>query len=214
LAWPFPPPGSAARCTTRDCLKELALTVGATDVLAVAGSRNEVQGFALALELWNASSDESAKSQGWCNFCTGPQMVTAAQDLGRPLLAQLAGREGGVSGPGVMPGANLAPGTDVSSTRSSARTVLSWIGIGVGAAAVAAGVFLIAKGGEGTCHATGTAQCPNTYPSKGVGFAIAGAGLVAAGAGVWGLLSTPSEPPVSHARLDLGPGWFNLRGTF
>jgi hypothetical protein len=82
------------------------------------------------------------------------------------------------------------------------------------AAAVAAGVFLIAKGGEGTCDAKGTAQCPNTYPSKGVGFAIAGAGLVAAGAGLWGLLSTPSEPPVSHARLDLGPGWLNLRGTF
>ncbi|HZL19757.1 MAG TPA: hypothetical protein VFG23_18630, partial [Polyangia bacterium] len=94
LGLAVPPPGSAARCTTRDCLKELALSVGATDVMAISGSRNDVQGFALALELWNASNDESAKSQGWCNFCTGPQMVTAAQDLGRPLLAQLATRSG------------------------------------------------------------------------------------------------------------------------
>lgn len=93
--------------------------------------------------------------------------------------------------------------------------MLSWIGIGVGAAAVAAGVFLIAKGGEGTCGAMAGAECPNNYPGTGVGFAVGAAGLVAAGAGVWGLLAPPSEPAAtSHARLDLGPGWLNLRGTF
>jgi hypothetical protein len=214
LGLAVPPPGSAARCTTRDCLKELALTVGATDVLAVSGSRNDVQGFALALELWNAARDEGAKSQGWCNFCTGPQMVTAAQDLGRPLLAQLAARAGATP-PVVVAGTNLAPADGASSGRSSTRTVISWIGIGVGAAAVAAGVFLIAKGGDGTCtKVPGQTTCPNNYPSEGVGFAVAGVGLVAAGAGVWGLLATPSEPPASHARLDIGPGWLNLRGTF
>jgi hypothetical protein len=214
LGLAVPPPGSAARCTTRDCLKELALTVGATDVLAVSGSRNDVQGFALALELWNAARDEGAKSQGWCNFCTGPQMVTAAQDLGRPLLAQLAARAGATP-PAVVAGTNLAPTSDAASSgRSSTRTVLSWVGIGVGAAAVAAGVFLIAKGGDGTCSAAAGVECPNNYPSTGVGFAVVGAGLVAAGAGVWGLLATPSEPPALHARLDIGPGWLNLRGTF
>lgn len=107
LGLAVPPPGSAARCTTRDCMKELALTVGATDVLAVSGSRNDVQGFALALELWNASSDENAKSQGWCNFCTGPQMVTAAQDSGWPLLAQLATRSGAT--PVVAAGGSRGP---------------------------------------------------------------------------------------------------------
>lgn len=215
LGLAVPPPGSAARCTTRDCLKELALTVGATDVLAVSGSRNDVQGFALALELWNAARDEGAKSQGWCNFCTGPQMVTAAQDLGRPLLAQLAARAGATP-PAVVAGTNLSPTSDAASSgRSSTRTALSWVGIGVGAAAVATGVFLIAKGGDGTCtKAPGQTTCPNNYPSEGVGFAVAGVGLVAAGAGVWGLLATPSEPPASHARLDIGPGWLNLRGTF
>jgi len=214
LTLALPPPGSAARCTTRDCLKELALTVGATDVLAISGSRNDVQGFALALELWNASSDESAKSQGWCNFCTGPQMVTAAQDLGRPLLTQLATKAGATPAV-VAPGTNLAPGADASSGRSSTRTALSWVGIGVGAAAVAIGVFLIAKGGEGTCDkAPGQTTCQNNYPATGVGFAVAGVGLLSAAAGVWGLLATSSEPPVSRARLDLGPGWLNLKGTF
>lgn len=214
LGLAVPPPGSAARCTTRDCLKELALTVGATDVLAVSGSRNDVQGFALGLELWNAARDEGAKSQGWCNFCTGPQMVTAAQDLGRPLLAQLAARAGATP-PVAVAGTNLSPTEGASSGRSSARTALSWVGIGVGAAAVATGVFLIAKGGDGTCtKAPGQTTCPNNYPSEGVGFAVAGVGLVAAGAGLWGLLATPSEPPPSHARLDIGPGWLNLRGTF
>jgi hypothetical protein len=214
LGLAVPPPGSAARCTTRDCMKELALTVGATDVLAVSGSRNDVQGFALALELWNASSDENAKSQGWCNFCTGPQMVTAAQDLGRPLLAQLATRSGAT--PVVAAGANLTPTSEVPATRSTARTALSWIGLGVGAAAVATGVFLLAKHGEGTCDASGSAQCPNSYPGVGVGIAVVGAGVVAAAAGIWDLLSMPAEPPApaSHARLDLGPGWLDVRGTF
>jgi hypothetical protein len=214
LGLAVPPPGSAARCTTRDCMKELALTVGATDVMAVSGSRNDVQGFALALELWNASSDENAKSQGWCNFCTGPQMVTAAQDLGRPLLAQLATRSGAT--PVVAAGANLAPTAEVPAPRSTARTALSWIGIGVGAAAVATGVFLLAKHGQGTCNASGPAECPNSYPGVGVGIAVVGVGAAAAAAGIWGLLSTQAESPApaSHARLDLGPGWLDVRGTF
>lgn len=214
LGLAVPPPGSAARCTTRDCMKELALTVGATDVLAVSGSRNDVQGFALALELWNASSDENAKSQGWCNFCTGPQMVAASQDLGRPLLAQLASRSGAT--PVVAAGANLAPTSEVPAIRSGARTALSWIGIGVGAAAVAGGVFLLAKHGKGTCDAAASQQCPNSYPGAGVGIAVTGVGVAAAGAGIWGLISAPAEAaaPAAHARLDLGPGWLDVRGTF
>jgi hypothetical protein len=192
-----PPPGSAGRCTTRDCLEELALSVGATDVLAVAGSRNEAQGFALALELWNAARDEGSKSQGWCNFCTGPQMVSAAQDLARPLLAHLASQV--AVAPSVpaagAPGADLVAPASVA-RHSASRTVLSWIGIGVGAVAVAGGGFLIAEGGDGTCNkAVGQRECPDNYPGRGVGFAIAGAGLLAGAAGLWGLLG-PDDAPV------------------
>jgi hypothetical protein len=219
LGLAVPPSGSPARCTTRDCLKELALSVGATDVLAISGSRNDVQGFALALELWNAARDESAKSQGWCNFCTGPQMVSAAQDLGWPLLAQLASRTGAAPAATVATpsGVDLAPEPGLPPRRSTARTALSWVGIGAGAAAVAAGGFLIAVGGDGTCDkAPGQAECRNNYPSKALGFVVAGAGLVAAGAGLWGLLAAPppTPPPPPRARLDFGPGWLNLRGTF
>lgn len=188
LGLAVPPPGSAARCTTRDCLKELALTVGATDVLAVAGSRNEVQGFALALELWNASSDESAKSQGWCNFCTGPQMVTAAQDLGRPLLAQLAGREGGVAGAGVMPGATVPEATnDRGGGISTGRFLLGTGLFAAGAAAAIVGGITWHRAGELTdCMVVGGKQvCTGEYGGKAAGISLTVGGAVAAVVGGW-----------------------------
>jgi hypothetical protein len=212
LALAMPAPGTAAaRCTTRDCLTELALSVGATDVLAVGGTRNQTQGFALALELWNAASDAGAKTQGWCNACTGPQMMKAAQDLARPLLAHLAA-ETAASSPGTLAGADLTKAAPTELRPSTARTAWSWVGIGVGALGIAAGSFFIAEDGAGTC---GKSQCPYDYPSRGIGFAIAGAGLVAAGAGLWGLLAPPADTSgATRARLDIGAGSLNLNGVF
>jgi TolB-like protein len=185
LGLAVPPPGSAARCTTRDCLKELALTVGATDVLAVSGSRNDVQGFALGLELWNAARDEGAKSQGWCNFCTGPQMVTAAEDLGRPLLAQLAAREG------TTPGVAVAPppaATDEGGGGVSKGRVLLGAGLfAAGAAAVTIGGITWHRAGTPTdCLPGGpTTSCRSTYGDKNLGISLVVGGAVAAVVGGW-----------------------------
>jgi hypothetical protein len=212
LGLAVPPPGSAARCTTRDCLKELALTVGATDVLAVAGSRNEVQGFALALELWNASSDESAKSQGWCNFCTGPQMVTAAQDLGRPLLAQLAGREGGVS-VGVAPGATAPGATNDAGGISTGRVLLGTGLFAAGAAAAIVGGITWHRAGELTdCMVVGGKQvCTGQYGGKAAGISLTIGGAVAAVVGGWLFVEgiTYHGPQVA-----IGPNSVALVGSF
>ena len=55
------------------------------------------------------AGDDSEKAQGWCNFCTGPQMVTAAENVARPLVVHLAAR------PDRAPGAAAgAPGTNLN----------------------------------------------------------------------------------------------------
>ncbi len=212
LGLAVPPPGSAARCTTRDCLKELALTVGATDVLAVSGSRNDVQGFALALELWNAARDEGAKSQGWCNFCTGPQMVTAAEDLGRPLLTQLAARAGATSGAGVASGAPVA--TNDSSGGTSRGRVFLGVGLfAAGAAAIVVGAVTWHRaGGVTDCMVSGGKQvCTGEYGGRTVGISTAVAGALAAVAGGWLFASGLA----SHgAEVAVGPNSVTILGRF
>ena len=55
------------------------------------GTRNDY-GFSLDITLRGVTGDDNEKAQGWCNFCTGPQMVTAAENVARPLVAHLAAR--------------------------------------------------------------------------------------------------------------------------
>jgi hypothetical protein len=210
LGLAVPPPGSAARCTTRDCLKELALTVGATDVLAVSGSRNDVQGFALGLELWNAARDEGAKSQGWCNFCTGPQMVTAAQDLGRPLLAQLAAKAGAtpVAGVAAVPAAN-----DEGAGGSKGRVLLGTGLFAVGAAAIVVGGLTWHRAGGVTDCMTisGKPVCTGEYGGKTEGISLVVGGAIAAVAGGWLFASGLS----SHgAQVAVGPNSVAIMGSF
>lgn len=210
LGLAVPPPGSAARCTTRDCLKELALTVGATDVLAVSGSRNDVQGFALALELWNAARDEGAKSQGWCNFCTGPQMVTAAQDLGRPLLAQLAARAGATP---VAVAAGGATATDEGAAGSKGRVLLGTGLFAAGAAAiVVGGITWHRAGGVTDCMMVGAEPvCTGEYGGKTEGISLVVGGAVAAVVGGWLFASGLS----SHgAQVAVGPNSVAITGSF
>ena len=214
LGLAVPPPGSAARCTTRDCLKELALSVGATDVMAISGSRNDVQGFALALELWNASNDESAKSQGWCNFCTGPQMVTAAQDLGRPLLAQLATRSGatpvvpaGVTGTAAPTGEGGGGGISKGRVGSGAGL------FAVGAAAVVVGAITWHRAGEASdCHGSGAAQtCTSTYGDRNLGIGLTAGGVVAAAVGGWLFASGLTY---HGTQVAIGPNSVAIAGSF
>jgi len=199
-------------CSEAEAL-ETANTAASTDVLAISGSRNDVQGFALALELWNASSDESAKSQGWCNFCTGPQMVTAAQDLGRPLLTQLATKAGATPAV-VAPGASVPSAPNGSDEGISKGRVLLGTGVfAVGAAAIVVGVITWHRDGEITdCMVNGGNQvCTGQYGGKGAGISLVVGGALAAVAGGWLFASGLT----SHgAQVAIGPHSVAIAGSF
>jgi hypothetical protein len=153
--------------------------------LFVEGNHND-NGFSLDITLRSVAGEESEKAQGWCNFCTGPQMVTAAENVARPLVVHLAARPERTSG-----NASAAQGaalTHEEGGRSAARGPLSWAAIGVAAAAIIAGSVLIYMNDRGTCTMSGGAkQCPDLYDTKNAGFAFAGGGIVLGLAGVWGL---------------------------
>ena len=84
--------------------------------------------------------EDSEKAQGWCNFCTGPQMVTAAENVARPLLVHLAARPDPRRGRGRRPRHHLirADG-EGKSGRRSARVLLGAGVAAIGAAAIVDG---------------------------------------------------------------------------
>ena len=98
-------PAVSANCRSSSCEEDALRSSGASHVLFVEGSRNEY-GFSLDLTLRGVTGEDSEKAQGWCNFCTGPQMVTAAENVARPLVVHLAARPERVQGAG---GAATAP---------------------------------------------------------------------------------------------------------
>ena len=80
-----------ANCRSTSCAEDRLRASGASHVLFVEGSRNDY-GFSLDITLRGVAGEDSEKAQGWCNFCTGPQMVTAAENVARPLVVHLAAR--------------------------------------------------------------------------------------------------------------------------
>ena len=123
-------PTPAGGCTTPDCQKDQMRDAGASHVLFVEGSRNDY-GFSLDITMRGVGGEDSEKAQGWCNFCTGPQMVTAAENVARPLVVHLAAR------PDRAPGAaSGAPGTNLNAQagegKSGSRVARVLLGAGTG----------------------------------------------------------------------------------
>jgi hypothetical protein len=182
-------PPVPANCGSTNCGEDLLRASGASHVLFVEGSRNDY-GFSLDITLRSVSGDDSEKAQGWCNFCTGPQMVTAAENVARPLVVHLAARPERV--PGIATGAAGTPGADLGSGagggKSTTRLALSWVAVGVGVAAIVAGSVLMHINDHGTCTlAPGVKECPELHDTMSTGVGFAGAGLVIGVTGVWGL---------------------------
>jgi len=181
-----PAPEVSSSCRSASCGEESLRSSGASHVLFVEGNRNDY-GFSLDITLRSVGGEDNEKAQGWCNFCTGPQMVTAAENVARPLVVHLAARPERAGG--TAPAASGAVLTrEEGTSRSAARGPLSWAAIGVGAAAIIAGTVLIYLNDRGTCTLSdGAKQCQDLYDTKNAGFAFAGGGLVLGLAGVWGL---------------------------
>jgi len=183
-------PAVPANCGSTNCAEDLLRASGASHVLFVEGSRNDY-GFSLDITLRGVSGDDSEKAQGWCNFCTGPQMVTAAENVARPLVVHLAARPERV--PGIATGTTGASGAELAAGnggggKSSTRVALSWVGIGVGVAAIVAGSVLMHLNDHPTCTTSQPGeQCPNLYATMSGGIGLLGAGLVVGLTGVWSL---------------------------
>src|SRR4029079_12903222 len=96
-------------CGSTSCEEDRLTASGASHVLFIEGSRNDY-GFSLDITLRGISGDDSEKAQGWCNFCTGPQMVTAAENVARPLVLHLAARPDRVPGGACGPPGSTPPG--------------------------------------------------------------------------------------------------------
>jgi TolB-like protein len=211
------PAAPTPACTGPDCQKDQLRDAGASHVLYVEGSRNDY-GFSLDITLRGVSGDDSEKAQGWCNFCTGPQMVTAAENVARPLVVHLAARP--ERAPGLATGAR---GTDVTARtgegKGGSSTARLLVGIGLaaaGAATVAVGAVTWSRAGDDTdCAAPmgGTSMtpvCRGTYGGKPLGIAMTVGGGVLVGVGAWLILFRDTK----DTHVAVGPNSVAVTGRF
>ncbi|HXU01348.1 MAG TPA: hypothetical protein VN903_10165 [Polyangia bacterium] len=197
-------------CTDPDCQKQLR-DAGASHALYVEGSRNDY-GFSLDITLRGVGGEDSEKAQGWCNFCTGPQMVTAAENVARPLVVHLAARP--ERAPGIASGGSLAPaGASEAKGGSAMPRVLLGAGVAaVGAAAIVAGSFTWHRAGsDANCQPVegGEIVCPDVYGGKGLGIGMVIGGAVAAGIGAYLMIFSGSSTHVA-----VGPSGVTVAGRF
>ena len=186
----------------------------ASHVLFVEGTRNDY-GFSLDITLRGVSGGEAEKAQGWCNFCTGPQMVTAAENVARPLLVHLAARPDPGAG-GAAPGVTLIPQQGPKSGRAIGRVLLGAGVAAIGAAAIVVGSVRWQRDGEDAeCfNYDGTAgmkvyDCAGTYQGKNLGIGLVIGGAVVAGLGTYLMLFTKTETSVA-----VTPGGVSVAGKF
>jgi hypothetical protein len=204
-------PAVSANCRSTSCEEDRLTASGASHVLFVEGSRNEY-GFSLDITLRGIAGEDSEKAQGWCNFCTGPQMVTAAENVARPLVVHLAARPeripGGVA---AAPGASTGAAAEGNGGSGLARVLLGAGVAAVGAAGIVAGSFTWHRAGSDTdCFVGGKGpDCAEVYGGKNLGIGMVVGGAILAGVGGYLMIFTGSKTHVAA-----GPGGVSVAGTF
>jgi len=204
-------PAVPANCGSTSCAEDLLRSSGASHVLFVEGSRNDY-GFSLDITLRGVAGEDREKAQGWCNFCTGPQMVTAAENVARPLVVHLAARP--ERAPGTAPGTpSLTPAGGAKEGGSTLPRVLLGAGVAaIGAAAIVAGSFTWHRAGsDASCQPVegGAIVCPDAYGGKGLGIGMVIGGAVAAGVGAYLMIFSGSSTHVA-----VGPNGVTVAGRF
>ncbi len=204
-------PAVPANCGSTSCAEDLLRASGASHVLFVEGSRNDY-GFSLDITLRGVAGEDSEKAQGWCNFCTGPQMVTAAENVARPLVVHLAARP--ERAPGTAPGTpGLTPAGGAKEGGSALPRVLLGAGVAaIGAAAIVAGSFTWHRAGsDANCQPVegGAIVCPDAYGGKSLGIGMVIGGAVAAGVGAYLMIFSGSSTHVA-----VGPNGVTVAGRF
>ena len=204
-------PPVRASCTAASCAEDSLRASGASHVLFVEGSRNDY-GFSLDITLRGVASDDSEKAQGWCNFCTGPQMVTAAENVARPLVVHLAARPDRAPGTAAAPGTTLtAPAGEGKGGAPVTRVVIGAGLAAVGVAAVVAGSFTWKRADtDADCmpymdHTGNT--CVSTYGGRTLGIGMVVGGAIATGVGAYLMLFRDTH-------VEVGPSSVAVAGKF
>jgi hypothetical protein len=209
-------PAPPSTCVDHDCLKSLAATSGATDILVVSGTRNQLLGYTIDLRLWNADSDREDHSSPECNACSASQMVDNVVRSVGPLLDRLPAlhvTQAAIRNP-VPPAPPIVgaspPGTVPAAKASPARVAIGLGLIGAGAASAAFGISFLAVNGDSACGG-GTQVCERVYQTSTSGTLLTAAGglAIAAGAVVLLFFRAPSSTSVA-----IGPSGISLAGTY
>jgi hypothetical protein len=206
-------PGGAAAlpadgCATPACLSAAARATGAA-LLLRASVEEEGRSYSFKLEMLDGPSGTVlAQRENRCEICTDAEALEIANAAASALKAQALKRAATPAPgptvtvapnatpeePAAVPGAPApaletpAPEAGTTSERSSARTLLSWVGVGLGVAAIVAGSVLIHLNDRGTCTLTGMQQnCRNLYDTKSGGIGLIGGGVVIGVSGIWSL---------------------------
>jgi hypothetical protein len=179
-------PTSNANCASAACLKSLAATSGATEILAVTGGQTEFRGYKLDVELWHAAAGTSEYGSAECNFCNGPQMVAAAEKQAGPMLDHLVAVATRAPPPAAVP---VAPPPSAptlvsqpSAERSTGRMALGGSLVAVGAATAVLGVVFLYQDGK---HTDCETVCRSIYDARGLGIPLVAGGLALSGVGGW-----------------------------
>lgn len=201
-------------CLDQQCLKSLATTSGATDVLVVTGAKNEFLGYRIELRLWNTTTGREERSSPECNTCSASQMIENVIRVAGPLLDRVMQLHTAIAPlpPVVSPplGTSAPSAVPPENGRSAARLAFGYSLIGVGVIAGASGIALWARHGEPTNCGAGMV-CARVYDTRTPGISLTVAGALAAGAGAVVLLMKPQNRSVA---ISITPSALTIAGTY
>lgn len=211
-------PTTPSACVNHDCLKALASSSGATDILVASGARNDLLGYRIDLRLWGASADREDHSSPECNACSASQMIDNVARAAGPLLDRLPALHAASQPPSVtasipVPAASSSvvstSGQPPSAGRSAAQLALGFSLVGLGVGVGATGIVLWARDG-GTTDCVDQ-RCAKKYETRTAGIVLTAAGVVGAGVGAAVLLLLPRHQSTT---VVLGPTGLSIAGTY
>jgi hypothetical protein len=124
-----------------------------------------------------------------CEICTEDEALEMAGISASTLKVQLFKARTTPARPGLEPPAATTLVSAAPAATAGGHRSLGWVGVGAGVVAAAAGAWLLAIDGSGTCGRDG-AQCPNVRDTKAAGWGAIAGGAAALTVGLLVLTGT------------------------